>query len=155
MMPLPMNEVLQQALKGCFFDVSFDVVEWGALITVFRTPPGSPQAAKVDALNVSLPPESDIYTMAVFTRPSAVPPAGISWSGWKSDVYEDAFQKIENATDPEDVLRLTQQAHENFVDTAPWVFFVHDLNPRAMTSKVNGFIGAQSWFMDFTSIEMK
>lgn len=154
MMPLPMNEVIQQNLKQCYFDVTFDVVEWGTLITIMRTPTPSPQMANVDAINVSLPPESDISTMAIFTRPSALPPAGLSWTGWKSDVYENDFRKIEESTDPAEILALTKDAHENFVDTAPWAFFVHDLNPRAMTPKVKGFIGAQSWFMDFSQIDM-
>ena len=154
MMPLPMNEVIQQNLKQCFFDVSFDVVEWGTLITTMRTPTTAPQMANVDAINVSLPPESDISTMAIFTRPSAMPPAGLSWTGWKSEVYENDFRKIEESTDPSEILGLTQDAHANFVDTAPWAFFVHDLNPRAMTAKVKGFIGAQSWFMDFSQLDM-
>jgi ABC-type transport system substrate-binding protein len=154
MMPLPMNEVIQQTLKQCFFDVSFDVVEWGTLITIMRTPTTAPAMAKVDAINVSLPPESDISTMAIFTRPSALPPAGLSWTGWKSERYDADFQKIEESTDPAEILALTKDAHEEFVDTAPWAFFVHDLNPRAMTSKVKGFIGAQSWFMDFSQLTM-
>ena len=83
-----------------------------------------------------------------------MPPAGLSWTGWKSEVYENDFRKIEESTDPSEILGLTQDAHANFVDTAPWAFFVHDLNPRAMTAKVKGFIGAQSWFMDFSQLDM-
>ena len=37
---------------------------------------------------------------------------------------------------------------------APWLWIVHDGNPRAMTKKVKGFANAQSWFQDFTLIEM-
>jgi peptide/nickel transport system substrate-binding protein len=29
-------------------------------------------------------------------------------------------------------------AHELIVDMAPWVWIVHDLNPRAMSGKVKG-----------------
>jgi hypothetical protein len=32
---------------------------------------------------------------------------------------------------------------------------VHDLNPRAMTKHVKGFVSAQSWFQDFTRIYME
>ena len=40
------------------------------------------------------------------------------------------------------------------VDEAAWLFIVHDLNPRAMSKKVTGFIPVQSWFIDFTTISM-
>ena len=40
------------------------------------------------------------------------------------------------------------------MDEAPWLWIVHDGNPRAMTKKVKGFANAQSWFQDFTLIEM-
>lgn len=43
MQPLPMNEFVQQSLKQCFFDVTFDVIEWNTLFTncaaARRTPP--------------------------------------------------------------------------------------------------------------------
>jgi hypothetical protein len=36
------------------------------------------------------------------------------------------------------------------VEDAPWIFVVHDLNPRAMSPKVKGFVQPQSWFVDLT-----
>ena len=40
------------------------------------------------------------------------------------------------------------------VDDAPWIFIVHDLNPRAMSAKVKGFVQPQSWFVDLTSVSV-
>ena len=37
----------------------------------------------------------------------------------------------------------------------PWLFIVHDLNPRAMSTKVQGFVSAQSWFNDLTLVSMR
>jgi len=34
------------------------------------------------------------------------------------------------------------------------IFVVHDLNPRAMSSKVEGFVQAQSWFQDLTPVRI-
>jgi peptide/nickel transport system substrate-binding protein len=42
------------------------------------------------------------------------------------------------------------QLHELVVEEAPWLFIVHDLNPRAMSPKVQGFVQPQSWFVDLT-----
>jgi ABC-type transport system substrate-binding protein len=47
---------------------------------------------------------------------------------------------------------ILAQVHEIIVDDAPWVFIVHDLNPRAMSSKVKGYVQAQSWFQDLTQV---
>ena len=48
-----------------------------------------------------------------------------------------------------------RRAHEVIVDDAAWLFIVHDLNPRAMTKHVKGFVSAQSWFQDFTHVYME
>lgn len=155
MMPLPMNEFLQQSLKGCGFDVTFQVVEWGALLMANRAEPTAPSVHGADSLNLSLPAEQDVSQMELFTRPSNAPPRGLNWSGWKSQESDTLFDRIENSTDPKEIQELTAKAHAVFVDTAPWLFVVHDLNARAMTAKVTGFVSAQSWFQDFTTIDMK
>jgi hypothetical protein len=49
---------------------------------------------------------------------------------------------------------LLASAHGKMVDQAPWLFIVHDLNPRAMSKKVQGFVPVQSWFVDFTQISI-
>jgi peptide/nickel transport system substrate-binding protein len=50
--------------------------------------------------------------------------------------------------------KLLAQAHATLVDEAAWLFICHDLNPRAMTKKVQKFHPAQSWSQDFTHITM-
>jgi hypothetical protein len=34
------------------------------------------------------------------------------------------------------------------------IFVVHDLNPRAMSPKVQGFIQSLSWFQDLTRVSV-
>jgi peptide/nickel transport system substrate-binding protein len=34
------------------------------------------------------------------------------------------------------------------------IFVVHDLNPRALSPKVQGFVQAQSWFQDLTPVSV-
>ncbi len=33
----------------------------------------------------------------------------------------------------------------------PFLMVTHDVNPRAMTAKVKGFVQAQNWFQDFST----
>jgi ABC-type transport system substrate-binding protein len=61
-------------------------------------------------------------------------------------------EAAETAFDPQDRDSLLARAHEIVVEEAPWVFIVHDLNPRAMSPKVKGFVQAQSWFQDMTPV---
>jgi len=34
------------------------------------------------------------------------------------------------------------------------IFAAHDLNPRALSPKVHGFVQAQSWFQDLTPVSV-
>ena len=52
-------------------------------------------------------------------------------------------------------LALIRKIHEKFVDEALFLFVAHDVAPRAMSRKVKGFVQAQNWFQDFTSISME
>jgi peptide/nickel transport system substrate-binding protein len=155
MHPLPMNEFLQQTFKGCGFDISFEVVEWGTMLVALRNAPTSQQALGSDAMNISLPPSTDVSQMALFFLSSNGAPKGRNWSNWKNEQFDNLISRIEGSTDQRQILADAQNAHELIVDDAPWVFIVHDRNARAMTKKVKGFISAQSWFQDFTGVYME
>jgi hypothetical protein len=45
--------------------------------------------------------------------------------------------------------------HEKLVDDRLFLFVAHDMNPRAMSRNVQGFVQAQSWFQDLTPISMR
>ena len=60
------------------------------------------------------------------------------------------IEQSELIFDPAERDRLLAKINEIIIDDAPWVFIVHDLNPRAMSPKVKGFVQAQSWYQDLT-----
>ena len=37
---------------------------------------------------------------------------------------------------------------------AALIFVVHDVNPRALSPNVHGFVQAQSWFQDLTQVSV-
>ena len=155
MLPLPMNEFLQQNLKECGFDISFEVVEWGTMLVALRNAPTAQQALGSDAMNISLPPSTDISQIALYFLSTNAAPKGRNWANWKNEEFDKLIDRIEKSSDKAEILKDTQRAHEIIVDEAPWAFIVHDRNPRAMTKKVKGFISAQSWFQDFTVVDME
>jgi ABC-type transport system substrate-binding protein len=154
MLPLPMNEFLQQNLKECSFDITFEVVEWGAMLVALRNSPTASQALGSDAMNISLPPSTDISQIALYFLSSNAAPNGRNWANWKNPEFDMLIDRIEKSSDKEQILKDSQRAHAIIVDEAPWAFIVHDRNPRAMTKKVKGFTSAQSWFQDFTTVYM-
>jgi ABC-type transport system substrate-binding protein len=155
MLPLPMNEYLQQNLKECNFDISFDVVDWGTMLVATRNPPTAPQAHGVDAMNISLAHATEFSRFTTAFLTSTFAPNGFNWQHWSNPEFDALVEKIENSTDPEEIAADIQHAHEVIVDDAAWLFIVHDRNPRAMTKHVKGFTSAQSWFQDFTRVSME
>ena len=155
MVPLPMNEFLQENLaQACGVKVSFDVVEWQVVLTSSRSAPDAPALQGAVALNVSSP-SSDVGIMARYFAASSWSPAGFNWEHWKDDQFEAALTQLSDATDPAVIAAAYQHAHERMVDDPPWLYVVHDLNPRAMSKRVHGFVPVQSWFVDLTAVSLE
>ncbi len=155
MLPLPMNEYLQQNLKeACGVNVEFDVIEWQVLLTAARATPDSPNLRGAMALNISSP-SSDAGVMARYFSAANFSPNGFNFEQWKDDEFEGALKTISEATDPTVISAAYRKAHERLVDNPPWLYIVHDLNPRAMSPKVKGFVSPQSWFVDLTLVSVQ
>jgi ABC-type transport system substrate-binding protein len=154
MLPLPMNEFLQQGMKQCGFDISFEVVEWGAMLVAFRAEPTAQQALNSDAMNISLV-SSDVSMMVRWFYGQNAAPKGSNWGHWVNPEFDALLAKMESAKDKAEFNANLTKMHEMLVDEAPWLWIVHDLNPRAMTKKVKGFTSAQSWFQDLTRVTLE
>lgn len=155
MLPLPMNEFLQQSLREhCGVEVAFEVVEWNTLLAALRFAPDQPQWLGADAVNISLY-SSDPSAFARWFLSSNFSPRGSNSGHWRDEAFDRAFAALETERNPERIAQLLRTAHERLVDNPPWLWIVHDLNPRAMTRRVRGFTSAQSWFQDLTPIELQ
>jgi peptide/nickel transport system substrate-binding protein len=155
MLPLPMNEFLQQNLKeACGVNVGFDVIEWQVLLTAARATPDSPNLQGAMALNISSP-SSDVGVMARYFSSANFSPNGFNFEQWKDDEFDDSLKTLAESSDPKAISAAYRKAHERLVDNPPWLYIVHDLNPRAMSPKVKGFVSPQSWFVDMTLVSMQ
>jgi peptide/nickel transport system substrate-binding protein len=155
MLPLPMNEFLQQNLReACGVTVEFDVIEWQVLLTAARATPDSPSLKGAMALNISSP-SSDVGVMARYFAAANFSPNGFNFEQWKDEEFEEALKTVADSTDPKAISAAYRKAHERLVDNPPWLYIVHDLNPRAMSPKVKGFVSPQSWFLDLTTVSMQ
>jgi peptide/nickel transport system substrate-binding protein len=154
MVPLPMNEILQQQVQPVGFRLDFDVVDWGTMLVVKRTAPSAPVAHGVDALNNSLG-FSDPASMFRYFSTTSFSPNGINWGHYADPRVDGLLMQAQQSFDSEQQIELLAQAHATVVDEAAWAFIVHDLNPRAMSPKVKGFQPAQSWYQDFTRVTVE
>jgi peptide/nickel transport system substrate-binding protein len=125
------------------------------MLVAMRNPPTAAQSHGVDAVNISLAHATEFSRFTSFFLSSTFPPNGFNWPNWANPEFDALVDKIEKSSDQEEIASLIRRAHEVIVDDAAWLFIVHDLNPRAMSKKVKGFISAQSWFQDFTRVYME
>ena len=155
MLPLPMNEYMQQNLKeACGVEVSFEVTEWNTLLTAIRQSPEAPILNGSTSVNPSSP-SSDPAVAARYFLQAFVPPNGFNWGQWNDPAFEAAFAALEVAKDEAAFGAAYAKAHERLVDNPPWLYIVHDLNPRAMSKRVKGFVSAQSWFQDLVTVDLQ
>jgi peptide/nickel transport system substrate-binding protein len=155
MLPLPMNEALQENLKqACNVDVQVEAVEWQVLLNIARAVPDDPSLKGAMALNVSSP-SSDVGMMFRYFAVANSSPTGSNWEQWKDDKFEEAMKMLSEATDEATIQKYFAMAHERLVDNPPWLYIVHDLNPRAFSKNVKGFVSPQSWFVDLTLVSLQ
>ena len=153
MVPIPMNEFMQQNFKAVGMDIDFDVVEWGTMLVAVRADPKSPLSHGDDGINISLS-YTDPSSMFRYYAQDSFSPVNYNWGHWDSPAATDLLRRAQTTFSKTEQNQLLAQAHTLVVDGAPWLFIVHDLNPRAMSKKVTGFKPAQSWYQDFTQISM-
>ena len=154
MMPIPMNELIQRNLEQAYFKIDFDVVEWGQMLLGFRQPPDSTINRGRHAMNISLT-WTDPSVWFRWFHSAAATPVSSNWGHWKNENYDRLLDKVANTFDPAEVDKLLAQAHEILVEESPWLWIVHDLNPRAFSPKVRGYRPVQSWMQDFTQVSLE
>jgi peptide/nickel transport system substrate-binding protein len=150
MQSLPMNELVKQQLEDAGFEVTLNVMDWNALLDVSRS--GVPKYPNVDGMNASrglLDPVSAIIKPVATAYWS---PAGSNWGHFGTPEADALVKQIFEEFEPEKRLTLLTRLHEYESEQALMIFVVHDLNPRAMSPKVHGFVQAQNWFQDLTPI---
>ena len=155
MQPLPMNEAVQQNLKEVGIDVSFEVVEWNALLGLWREGAKAPSNRGVTAVNISYAALEPFTAIIRFLKSDLTPPLSNNWGYFSDPSYDALIARIYEAFDTTEQDRLVGELHAKTVDDRLFLFIAHDLNPRAMSPKVKGFVQAQSWFQELTPIRME
>lgn len=152
MLPLPMNEFIQQSLAECFFDVELDVIEWNTLFTNWRKGAKDESARGSHATNVTYAAMDPFFAMIRFLDSKMAPPVSNNWGFINEPEYDKLVAAVRTAFDPAERDKALAALHERSVDEAAFLFVAHDVGPRAMTPKIKGFVQPKSWFVDFSTM---
>ena len=157
MQPLPMNEYLQQTMKDVGIDITFEVMDWNALIGVMRSGVESEENRRLglDGINFSRTTQDPFSAICRFVQTDQASPGGSNWGHYSNPEIDEYCAEAGVAFDPELQAELFAEAHETMVDDAVMVWVAHDLNPRAMNPRVKGFIQAKNWFQDLTPVHIE
>jgi peptide/nickel transport system substrate-binding protein len=150
MQPLPMNELVKAQLEAVGFKVKLDVMDWNALLDVSIK--GREKFPQYNGINISRATQDPSYGLLRFTMKQQWAPAGGNWGWYFNQEAEDLIAEAMRTFDDEPRDFLLSKVHELASRDAIMLFVVHDLNPRALSPKLKGFVQAQSWFQDMTPI---
>ena len=154
MQPMAMNGALQQMLKEVGIEIEFEVFEWNTLLSIWRDGWKAPSNRGITGINISFTAIDPFTAMIRFLRSDLAPPAGNIWGGFADPEYDALIGRILSEFDPAAQDRLVSELHARIVEDALFLFVAHDLNPRAMSRKVQGFVQARSWFQDLTPVRV-
>ncbi len=150
MQPLPMNELVKAQLEAVGFKVKLEVMDWNALLDV--TFKGREKYQNLHAINVSRATQDPFSGIFRFAMKKQWAPAGGNWGHYHNEDVEKLIVQIYDTFDETERDKLIVKVNEIMTEDASMLFVTHDLNPRALSPKLKGFVQAQSWFQDLTPI---
>jgi ABC-type transport system substrate-binding protein len=155
MLPLAMNELVQKNLKDVGIDVDLQPVEWNTLLTRWRAGFHTAENEGLNSWNISWNFQEPWSGFGRFFHSKSVVPVSVNTMPYINPEVDKLIEEAERTFDLVKQDAVLAKVHEIIVDDAPWIFIVHDLNPRALSPKVKNFVEPQSWFVDLTSISVR
>jgi ABC-type transport system substrate-binding protein len=155
MQPLLMNELIQQNLAEIGIKVDFDVRDWNALLANWRAGVADPTTEGAVSTNSSYFSQDPFTALIRHVDSRLIAPKGTNWGHYMSPEADAIIDSIRSTFDPAEQLTAIQALHEHYVDNALFLFVAHDVAPRALSAKVQGFVPPQNWFVDLTSVSIE
>ena len=124
--------------------------DWNALLGVWREGgEGAVESSGIAAINITYSLLDPYTTFIRFVKSDLTPPKRQQLGLLQRP--RDGCADAPRSTRPSIRRRRTAvliAIEEKIVNEALFLFVAHDLNPRALSPKVHGFVQAQSWFQD-------
>ena len=155
MQPIPMNEFLQQNMRDVGVKVDIEVLEWNSLVAAWRAGAKDPLNRGAVAMNYSYFVQDPFTAFVRHVQSGLIAPKGTNWGYYSDPEMDKMLMAAQTAFEPAAQTLALQKLHEKFVNEQLFLMVTHDVNARAMSTKVTGFVQAQNWFQNFSSITMK
>lgn len=154
MQPISMNEFLQQNLREVGVRVDLEVMEWNALVAAWRAGVKDPANRGAIAMNYSYFIQDPFTAFVRHVQSDLVAPRGTNWGYYADREMDSLIGAARTAFEPAAQTAALQRLHEKFVEDQLFLMVTHDVNARAMSPRVRGFVQAQNWFQNFSGITM-
>ncbi|MCA3245627.1 MAG: ABC transporter substrate-binding protein [Azospirillum sp.] len=154
MMPLPMNEFVQQNLRDCFFDVELDVIEWNTLFTNWRVGAKDATARGSNAINVTFAAMDPFFAFVRFVDSRMAPPTSNNWGFVNDPEFDRLVATARTTFDATQRDQALARLHARIVDETVFLWVAHDVGPRATSPRVRNVVQPRSWFIDFSPVTM-
>jgi len=155
MLPLQMNEYIQQNLKNVGIEVEYEVVEWQALIDLWRAGGKAPQLKGAQGVNMSYTTQDPFNAFTRLVRSDLHAPNGVNFGFYANPEMDKLVADAQAAFDPKERDAALAKVHTKMVDESVFLWVVHDVAPRAMSPKVKGFVQARNWFQSLSPVYME
>jgi ABC-type transport system substrate-binding protein len=154
MQPQPMNEYIQENLNAAGFKVELEAVDWSNMLSRWRAGARADTNKGVAAVQTNMIVQDPFTAIVRFADSRLVAPKGVNFGEFKDAETDALIDKARVTFDLAEQDRLLGQIHAKMVDQAAFLFVVHDVSPRALSPKVQGYVQAQSWYQDFTRVRI-
>jgi peptide/nickel transport system substrate-binding protein len=154
MVSMPMNEYIQSAWREVGIQVEFQVVELEVLYTAWRQGAAGEisRAGNITANNVAYLTSDPLYAFIRFFHSGQIAPVGVNYGHYRDAEMDRMLDAATSSFDVAEQDAIMRRVHEKAVNEALWVFVVHDTNPKALGRNVRGYVPAQHWFQDLTTL---
>lgn len=106
------------------------------------------------AINIAIPSIEPTTGWIIYDS-ALVNPRGVNWGYYNSPAVDAQLQVVRQQFEPARQDAEMARLHEILVDEAAALFVVHDLNPRALASRIGGFVQSRNWFQDYTPVTIR
>ncbi|MBK1659375.1 ABC transporter substrate-binding protein [Paracraurococcus ruber] len=154
MLSMPMNEYIQAAWREVGIQVEFQVVELEVLYTAWRQGAAGElsRSGGITANNVAYLTSDPLYAFIRFFHSGQINPVGVNYGHYRDAEMDRMLNAATSSFDAAEQDAIMRRVHEKVVNEALWVFVVHDTNPKAVSRNVRGYVPAQHWFQDLTTL---
>ena len=151
MFPDPMMQQLQADFKAIGVDVELMPMEWSTILSIGLTGLDKPEWSNIDILwsSPAAGQEPDGYMLNLLCRrPGGQPNATGMCNPDVDKNYFAASREFDPVKSNADLQKMMDAA----LTDADFLFWMHDLNLRAMSPDVHGYVQPKSWWVDFSKI---